>query len=183
MLSPICTIPDASDYGYTDVTDVELAKAAARIRGYTRQDITSGTSTILLEGTGPWLLPQRPVTSVTSVVNEDGDTLDSANYRLRGQRLIIHHDMPMRFQHDLTVTYSHGFTTIPDQLIELCAQIATRLAATPDDLIAGAQQMQTGAESMSYGAWATNAVAELMPSEKAVLDRLFPSRPRTTVLL
>lgn len=172
MLDPICTVEQAAAFGYT-VTDADLAKASSRMRSYTGQQITAGTSTILLAGVGDWRLPERPVTAVTEVKNSDGDTLASTAYTLRGQILSV----PCRA--DVTVSYSHGHETVPDGLIELCAQIATRLSGTPLGLARGAAQEQAGNEQVTWGGDAWQGVADLTRGEKAVLDRYYPPLPRT----
>lgn len=168
----ICTVEQAAGFDYV-VTAGKLARASARIRAYTRQQVTVGTSTALLPGPGPWLLTQRPVRAVTAVVDADGTPV---GYRLAGQ--MLHAD-----GEDLTVTWDHGFTAVPDGLQEVCAQIAERLTNVPKALAEGVQQETVGGITQGFGAWAAGGVAELTPAERAVIDRFFPRRPRTTHLV
>ncbi len=196
-LDPVITVETAALFGY-EVTEADLLRASTRIRAYTRQRITPGESTVTLGGSGPWLLPERPVVRVTAIdgaeVNLQPNQVPGASalagavvvngpsdptaWALRQPRLVG------GFLHapgvDLVVTWQHGFDPLPAALAELVAQVATRLAATPDALLAGVTQENTGSEGISYGAQAAYAVAELTPGERAVLDRFYPPLPRTT---
>lgn len=168
----ICTVAQAAALDYV-VTEGKLARASSRIRTYTRQQVTVGTSTALLPGPGPWLMPQRPVRAVTALVDRDGQPVA---YRLAGQLLHAAGE-------DLTVTFDHGYLLVPDGLQEVCAQIADRLATQPKALAEGVQQETVGGITRGFGSWAAGAVAELTPGERAVIDRFFPRRPRSTVLV
>src|SRR4051794_10422968 len=87
MLPPLITSADMSGYGYDVVSDAVLARASTRVRRYTKQQITPGTSTVTLTGAGPWLLPQRPVNAVMAVLDRDGNTVSTDRWELRGQFL------------------------------------------------------------------------------------------------
>jgi hypothetical protein len=167
----ICDGVQAAGFDYV-VTDGMLARASSRIRTYTRQHVTVGESTALLPGPGPWLLPQRPVRAVTSVVDRDGQPVD---YRLDGQ--LLH--APAE---GVTATFAHGFDPVPDGLLELCAQIADRLSTQPKELTEGVQQETVGGITRGFGSWAAGGVAELTPAERTVIDRFYPRRPRTVQL-
>lgn len=168
----ICDVDGAAEFDYV-VTAGKLARASARIRTYTRQQVTVGSSTALLPGPGPWLMPQRPVRAVTELLDRDGQPVE---YRLQGQ--VLH-----AVGEDLTVTFAHGFETVPDGLREVCAQIADRLTTQPKALTEGVQQETVGGITQGFGSWAAAGVAELTPAEKSVIDRFFPRRPRTTQLV
>lgn len=167
----ICTVEQAAGFDYV-VTAGKLARASSRIRTYTRQQVTVGTSTALLPGPGPWLLPQRPVVAVIAVVDADGQP---AQYWLQGQ--VLH-----AAGEDLTVTFDHGFNPVPDGLLEVCAQIADRLSTQPKALAEGVQQETVGGITRGFGSWAAGAVAELTPAERLVIDRFYPRRPRSIQL-
>jgi hypothetical protein len=114
-LDPLITSADLDTYGYTLPGTVDedamIARASSRLRRRVRQDITAGTTTALrLDGPGPWLLPQRPVTAVTAVVNSGGDTLATTDWCLRGPFLSVHSWAWNRCTDGyVTVTYAHGF--------------------------------------------------------------------------
>jgi hypothetical protein len=63
---------DLARFGYETAAATKAAAASARVRRYTRQQITAGTSRLTLAGTGPWRLPQRPVRAIVSVADAAG---------------------------------------------------------------------------------------------------------------
>jgi hypothetical protein len=121
-----------------------LGNASRLIRGYCRQDFASATTTDLLRITaGRVRLPQRPVTAVTSVklVGFDGvqrwtvpfiwDGIDEIT--MMGDLLVI--NLP-EILHDVyattaEVTYTHGYTTVPDDIVELTALMVARVFQSP----------------------------------------------------
>lgn len=182
MLPNLATQADATAYGYGTISTALFARASARVRGYVRQEITAGTSTIVVRGPVV-LLPQRPVTAVTSIVDSDTDpdnpyTLEDHEWTLRNGGFL---ETP-HFGGNLTVTYSHGFATLPDELIELVCGVAARLGEVNPAAAAGVQQETGGSESVTYGFDSYNAISELSTGEKRVLDRLFPKRGGVVVL-
>src|SRR5690606_17891848 len=139
----LATAADLEDYGYAAIPDEVLhemlLRASARVRRYTRQRITAGTSTVTLPSS-PYKLPQRPVRAVNSVATAEGVPL---GYTLNAGGVIEVagcHDGPV------VVDYDHGFETLPDELIELVCSIASRLASTPAGMHAGARTEQAGGE-------------------------------------
>lgn len=175
----IATLSDCATYGYTAVTQEYLERAIQRVCAYTRQGITSGTSTVSLSY--PYTLPQRPVVSITSVTDADGVEITAEEYTLRGQMLVL--DSPPGV---ITVTYTHGFTTVPDEIKEVVCSIAARMQAAPAGLMAGYSTESADGEQIGYGADAYAGVAELTSAERRALDRLFPTTrrvPRTAMLI
>ena len=157
----------AQEWGF-DVPASALRRASARIRGHLGQQISPGTSTIV--GRGPvFRLPQRPVVAVSSVVDSAGAPVE---YELAGSMLTVDSlDL-------VTVAYSHGYSELPDELVELVCQVATRLAASPDTaLAAGVQTQGAGSFSVGYGWDAWKAQAGLTQGEKDTLARYWPSLP------
>lgn len=179
MLLPLATLDDAEAYGYTGVSDVMLVRASTRVRRYTRQQITPGESTAILTGVGPWLLPQRPVQTVTAVVDDQGKAVPANRWQLCGQHLYVHHG---HVRAPLRVTYTHGFDTIPDELIELVCSIADRLGSVPAAMAAGATTEQAGGETITWGSDAYAGSTGLTSAEEKALATLFPKRPRTAQL-
>ena len=176
-LPPLVTAADLAFYGYEEVPTEILDRVSARIRRYTGQQITAGTSTGVELPRAPYRLPQRPVTSVESVTRPDDD--EELEFTLKAAGVLTVH----RRCGLIVVDYSHGFTTLPDELVELAAGVASRLASTPDVLSAGARTEQAGGESITYGAEAYAAVSGLTPGEKEALDKMFPRLPNTVVLV
>lgn len=175
MLEPLASAADAADYGIT-VTAAGLARASARIRGHVRQRITYGTSTVTLPASDR-RLPERPVVSVESVVSEDGTALVAGtDYELVGDRV----DTARTDR--LTVTYTHGLGTLPDDLVELVCTVAARMGGMPAELQAGVQQQGAGPFQQTYGWDAYKAASGLTEGEKQVLARYWPRLPRTITL-
>lgn len=182
MLANLATQSDAIAYGYGTISTALFARASARVRGYARQDITSGTSTITVRGPIV-LLPQRPVVAITSVV--DAVTTPGAPYTLKADEWILRPGGVLETPHfggNLEVTYTHGFASLPDELIELVCGVAARLGEVNVAAAAGVQQETGGSESVTYGFDSYNAISELSTGEKRVLDRLFPKRANVVVL-
>lgn len=178
MLPPLATESDLIAYGYPSEASAYLARASQRIRAYTRQRITSGTSTVDL--THPFMLPERPVVSITSIVDQDGTAID--DYEVHGQMLAF----PWPYPERVTVTYSHGYAEVPDTLVELACSIASRIYRTSDAVYSGLRTEQTGAEMAVYGADAYAGATSLTAEEKRTLDMLFPHTrkvPRSVIAL
>lgn len=178
-LPPLATAADMVTYGYPPADDAVLLRASTRVRLATpgRQQITPGSSTTVLTGIGPWLLPQRPVVAVTQVLDRDGVVVPAEQWELVGQHLKTAVCAP------LTVAWDHGYVDMPDELVELVCSIAARLAVVPATVAAGARTEQAGGETVTWGMEAFAGTTGLTSPERAALDRLFPRRPRTTVLI
>lgn len=154
-----------------DVSDSALRRASARIRGHLHQDITAGTSTI--KARGPvFRLPQRPVVEVAAVVDGSGSPV---GHTLTGSLLEVDTLAVV------TVTYSHGYTDLPDELVELVCQVASRLGQTNPELAAGVQQQTAQGFSVGYGWDAWKAQAGLTSGEKETLSRYWPRLPSPVV--
>lgn len=182
MLANLADQTDATAYGYGTIPAAMFARASARVRGYVRQQITAGTSTITVRGPVV-LLPERPVNSVTAIVDTFTDpdepyTLEADEWHLRVGGLL---ETP-NFGGNLEVTYTHGFTDVPDELIELVCGVAARLDGVNPAAASGVQQETGGSESVTFGFDSYNAISELSTGEKRVLDRLFPKRANLVVL-
>lgn len=112
--------------------------------------------TVDLQGSGLayLLLPLPPVTSVSAVVDEDGDAVtgwtlkSTVRNRVRQDRLDLetsYWDVDVVY----TVTYTHGFTddTLPGFLKEMCLRLAMRMWVNPEQVM----QKRRGDYSMSFG--------------------------------
>lgn len=174
-LPPLASDEDALEYGLT-VTAASLLRASARIRGHVRQQITYGTSVVVLPEPSR-RLPERPVVSVESVTGEDGAALVAGtDYELVGDRI------ETTRTGRLTVTYTHGLIDLPDELVELVCTMAFRLGSIPAALVAGTQQEGAGPWQHTYGFDSHKAASGLTAGEKEVLARYWPTLPRTIAL-
>lgn len=174
MLAQLASTTDATVYGVT-TTDAALRRASTRVRAFTGQQISAGTSTIVVRG--PVVrLPQRPVASVSSVLDEDGVAVSADDWSLNGQTLTL--PTSGRF----TVEYDHGYGEVPDGVVEVVVTVAARLGSTDSTVASGVVQETSGSVNQSFGWDAWKAVSGLTTEEKAVLSRLFPRVPRTIVM-
>lgn len=162
----LITTSDMAAYGYSDVADGFKNRASARVRRYTGQLVTPGSSTVTMFGDGPWLLTSRPVVAVTSVTSGG----NAVEYELRGQVLYSEARPP------ITVAFTHGFATLPDRLVELVCEIAFRLAAQSAAVASGVRQETAGIESVTWSNEALEGASGLVPSEERQLDQIFPRR-------
>lgn len=175
MLSPLATSVDATLFGLT-VTDAALLRASTRVRTYVDQQITYGTSTVVLPRSNR-RLPQRPVVAVSSVVDEDGVTLtEDTDWELDGDTIAT------TSTDKLTVTYEHGLTELPDALVELVCTIGARIDNMPTGLQSGVQQQGAGPFQQTYGWDSHKAASGLTQGEKDTLDRIWPRIPRTITM-
>lgn len=158
-----------------------LDQASAIIRNYCRQtfDLVEDDE---VELRGTWShklkLPQRPVVSVDSVsiegtgvsafrlvrdtLHRTADVVDTFDF---GPRIGRGWGGPTR---TVTVTYTHGFETVPTEVKGVCLQVAARAAGNPQSL----QSFSDGAVSVTFGGGGTGSqVLGLTASEQSILDR------------
>lgn len=167
MLSPLASTAEALGFGFT-VSNTSLVRASTRVRGFLRQQVSAGTSTVV--GMGPSItLPESPIVAVTSVKAGGLDVY----YKRSGQRIDTYS------YDELTVVYSHGLATLPDELIELVSAIAARMESAPAQVAQGIQQESMGPHAISYGMDAWKAQSGLTAGEKETLRRYWPQLPRT----
>ena len=173
MLDPLATQADATAFGMGMISAGAFARASARVRGYTGLNLTAGSYTALARGQIVQL-PQRPVVSVTSVEDEDGNPVE---WVLRAGGVL-----QAECSENLTIEYDAGYTVLPDALVELVCTIASRLDTIDPNVASGVQQETGGSESVTFGFDSYNAIAELSTGEKRALDKLFPKRPGVVVM-
>lgn len=121
--------------------DTLLAAASATVREAAGCPISMATSTVPLVADDNCVLdlPGVPVTAVASVLIEgvaaDASTLVngcwSAGWRLSGNRILF---KQQRFETPatVTVTYTHGFTVVPEDIVDLVCAL-TAMAASGGD--------------------------------------------------
>lgn len=193
-----CTVTDIEQFLQVDIHSDAVKNASAlqaivfataAIKNYCHQQIELVAETITLDCEGGYriFLPELPVISVSSVI-EDGDALVvSDDYKL-GQYGILRRendDWDIGTQ-IIAVTYTHGYAAIPDDVVGVCARAASRayqagLAAAAVGAVPGVNSMTLGDFSVSYGTGAGGGVGEgvmgasaarlLLLSEKDVLNK------------
>lgn len=189
--TPAFALPaDLDVYTGTTVTEARarllLDLASGAIRGYTGQTISRVTNdTITLPGNfGSTLtLPERPASAPTLVKIGDTTLTADTDYVFDG-RWTLHRgtkvdgvlsvngpDYLVNGWGDwggpgaqVTVTYSHGFMTIPGDVKGVCLALAARSLASPD----GVNSESVGSYSVSYSR--SGGAVSLLAEEQRLLD-------------
>jgi hypothetical protein len=163
-----------------DKAEALLRDASAAVRSYTGQtfSLVTDDTVRLRPRNGTLRLPQRPVVAVSAVANVDGDTVSFtwdngqtvylAGY---GYGLNAFEVEPFRSRLPwLDVTYTHGYETIPDDIVAVVANIAGRAFGRQlED--AGLQSETIAGYSYSLGAAGAAGGVGMLNDERAVLDR------------
>lgn len=162
--TPLATQSDLQDALGRDIPTrqavMALRRASARVRKYCRQELTLvENETILLPGNGRVLyLPQRPVvvdathpltiTELFGIANVEYPALEGRDYTRVGSELTRGHPFyePTRFMgfpfmrpqgvwsERVRVLYSHGYTTVPDDILDIVLDLATMNVSNPGNL-------------------------------------------------
>lgn len=153
-----------------------MADASASVRNYMKQDVAEDTTTATLRvRNGRVRLPQRPITAVTTVLNSNGDPViyqwDGADSLTTGA------NVPDSWAWvpftsgvvTLTVTYTHGYNPIPDDIIAVCCSVVMR-AIGREPVDAGIQSESIQGYSYTLGAIGAAGALGLLDSEKHILD-------------
>lgn len=181
-LASLTDLEDQLGRALTDPDDMAraetlLSKASARAITYMGQEIAAGSSTSQVKVRNRIArLPQRPVTAVSTVVDLDGNSVEFT--WLNEDRVQIGN----RFIHDnfefepwrnplleVRVTYTHGYSTIPPDIVAVVCQMAARAFGRPAE-DTGLQQESIAGYSYSVGAAAAAGPVGMMADEKAALD-------------
>lgn len=195
-MADFCTADDIAAFLQVEISTAAQVAAAARavseataaIRNYTRQYlelVENEAITLDSRGGARLFLPELPVVSVASVV-EDDEMLDvDDDYKL-GQHGILHRVGGARWATGIqiiTVTYSHGYATLPDDIVAIATRAASRayqsgLRAAEDEAALGVQakslgdfSVQYGSEATSDGAMGASGARLLLMSEKDILNK------------
>ena len=192
-----CSVEDVKQFLQIEISESDavasceraIAEATEAIRNDTHQQISrvSGESiTIDCMGGSRIFLPELPVISVSAVVENDIE-LDSDEYKL-GQHGILYRvnrNWSAGVQ-NVTITYTHGYATIPDDIVGVCVRSAARvyqagLKSKEFNGALGVVSLALGDYSVSYGAEQGGGVGEgimgvsaarvLLLSEKDILAR------------
>ena len=191
-MAAFCTIDDLEAFLQVVIADgnasalAAIASASAAIQNYCRQTISQVVSDALTltvpECRRTILLPEQPVTAISSVV-EDGTTLtvgDDYQWSQSGLLTRQGRDWASGWQ-DVVVTYTHGYAVTPEDLKSVCVQAAARayragLASAATGGVPGIQSEQAdGDYSVTFAAQAAGSGASspplLLQSEKDQLSR------------
>lgn len=149
-----------------------LLDASATVRAFTGQTISRATSTVRLVPTlGRLRLPQHPVISVDAATDDTGAVLDLTWPTTAWDLAVVQAGVPA------TITYTHGWATVPDIVVAVVCQIAGRALGMPSPAT-GVQSESLGAYSYSVGTAAASGPLGMLPGEQAALQGLFrPRRP------
>jgi hypothetical protein len=197
-MADFCTVDDLEELLQIPIEGVEqiasagraIKEATAAIRNYCHQylELVEDEEITLdncLYGT-KLFLPELPVVSVSSV-EEDGETLAvTTDYKL-GQYGILHR-VNRRWARGIqiiTVTYTHGHETLPDDVVQVAVRAAARsfqagLKSAEMDGISGVSSRALGDFSEAFSSEAGGGISEgimgvsgariLLLSEKDILD-------------
>lgn len=163
-----------------DQAQAALDDASAAVRAYTGQtfDLVEDDEVRIRARNGRIVLPQRPVTAVSSILNIEGGSVDfiwdSGSFvSLTGFDALRSFEVePFRAGRDVwvDVTYSHGFDSVPADIVAVVAQVAGRaLGRTPDATAMG--QESIAGYSYSVGNAAVSGALGFTLPERQVLNR------------
>lgn len=196
-MANFAAVADVENFLQIEITEADeiaacetaLTDASAAIRNYTKQyiELVSDDDIVLdVRGGLRIYLPELPVVSVSTVI-EDGTTLTADDDYKLGQFGILHRlDQVWAWGIQiLEIIYSHGYATIPDDIIAVCVRAASRryqagLKAAEDEAVLGVESKSLGDYSVSYGSeggsagdgiMGASAARMLLLSEKDILNR------------
>jgi hypothetical protein len=172
-MSNFATVAELAAYLARDIDNADasallaLSLASDTVRAYIGQDITSvEDDEITLDGSGTTLLllPQQPVTAVSSVVEDDEELTFDEDYYWSAWGGLTRISRPwVRTPRRIVVTYSHGYATVPGPVKAATLALAGRLIDSPS----GVKQETIGAYSVTY----SSGTPTLADNEARLLDQ------------
>ncbi|MEV0445448.1 hypothetical protein AB0I84_08185 [Streptomyces spectabilis] len=136
-----------------------LDVASTIVRREARQSFTRGTSSATLYPREGWaVLPQRPVISVQEV-RRGGQLVPADRWQLVRDRVRVLDDQAV------TVTYTHGYASVPADVLAVVLTLAGRVLTNPSDL----RQESVGSVNVTYSAETIGA--SLAPADRNLLAR------------
>lgn len=166
MATPLVTSQDIAARLGRPLSDTEAARvdaliadASAEVRAYTGQLITAGESTVTLPVVGGRAnLPQRPVADVTAINGEPVEP-DFVGATLRGL-----------YGCEVTVTYSHGYSEVPGDIVSVVAAMVLRgLATSPSAPLYSRETIGEYSYGLPESAIARRVIVDR--TDRATLDR------------
>jgi hypothetical protein len=207
MLPPLATPSDAAALGYSlpaGTAQALLTRASTRIRTYTKQQVTRVTDDVQTYRItdGSVRLPQRPADkpTVVLVTNQFGLSYPLTYFTWDGWILECPHKRPSLYWQPwniwalgwtglclctaftATVTYSHGFTVIPDGLLDVTCSIAERISNTAAGMESGVRSEGIGDYTVTFSVESLDTASGLLPGEKQTIDGIFGNRSRTSTI-
>lgn len=193
-LAPLATIDDVTNVLGRELTDAEAARvptlllnASAKVRSFTSQQISQSTSVARVRITardGHIRLPQYPVTAVASVTTVqsgiglpfywDGLVLWGWGRYPQSNIELPLYNRAWRHGVVVDVAYTHGYETVPDEIVAVVVQMAARALGTAPDESGITQETYSG-YSYTLGAAAAAGPLGLLPAEKEVLADYAPT--------
>lgn len=205
-LTPLAAVSDVAALMPRAMTSDETTRAAAllssassRIRGVTRQDFTqSQTTNIIAPIDNQIILPQRPVISVDAVgrVNADGKTIlpysvwtwDGAATLMLGPPSAIINAPEVWVDSDwfwrnvsYQITYTHGYSVIPDDVIDIAASMVMRVIMAPGS--PGVVGETIGGYSYRIADGFPSAMVSMTGDEEKFLIKKYGARRNRTIEL
>lgn len=197
-MANFAVIEDIEDFLQVDISTSTQMLAAERalkettgaIRNYCRQHlelVEDDEITLDSAGGTRLFLPELPVVEVTEVV-EDGEILTADDDYKLGQYGILYR-IGAKWAEGIqiiTVTYTHGYETLPDDIVFVATRAASRayqagLRAAENNGVLGVASKALGDFSISFASESGGGVGEgimgasaarmLLLSEKDMLDR------------
>ncbi|MEU5974295.1 hypothetical protein [Streptomyces sp. NPDC047315] len=169
VLPPLATLDQLAGWMQRDRAELPsgaalvLDVASSVVRGEARQSFTRGTSSARLAPDRGWVtLPQRPVISVQTV-RRGTELVPADRWRLVRDRVrllgLVDDDQAV------TVTYVHGYSSVPGDVLAVVLTLAARVLGNPRDL----RQETVGSVSVTYSAETIGA--SLAPADRDLLAR------------
>ncbi len=180
----LATVDQVNDLAESDPTDTArveflLDAVSEAVRRYTGQTFTRETTTDRLRVKGGRIrLPQRPVNAVTAVETPAGVALaENTTWSFDGLETVY---VPCRVWADLyappllpadmlDVTYDHGYTTIPADVVGIVCGVVMRVIGTPAET-GGLIGETIQGYSYQRGSVASAGAVGLLAEEKRALD-------------
>ncbi|AVO22265.1 head-to-tail connector complex protein [Streptomyces phage Nesbitt] len=163
-LPPLATPEQLAAWMQTDVASLPgdpalvLAVASQVVRKRARQWFTVGTTAPeLCPRDGYVDPPQRPVRAIVSVT--DADTGASLEWKFRRGRVYVG-----RYVEAVKLTYTHGYTEVPADVLGIVLGAASRALSNPDNL----RQETVGSISLTYSVETLDA--SLSERDRDLLD-------------
>lgn len=129
-----------------------ITAASAWIKSYLNRDILTASYTETLDGTGTAkiMLPQFPVTAVTSITI-GGQAVNLSTVVIRGSVLTLADGSKFsRGYGNVVVAYTAGYATSPADIEQDCIKIVAWWFKERDRLGLASKSLQTGGEVESY---------------------------------
>jgi hypothetical protein len=148
----------------TSKANAYLADASAMFSQRAVQKFEQGESSVrLFPKDGVVRLVQRPVIAIVEVKDIDGVEID---FTFDGHQSIY----DLGAYTPVTVTYEHGSTDIPADVVAVVAGMVARTLSINPDAASGVQQQAVGPFSQSYASWAVGGQVMMSPVEAKVAD-------------